>query len=162
MSNEYKLFFSVAGTPGKTGFPQHVWAAYLEDPDGKQVWSNTVHKPSLLDGDQSSALYAAIGAALESIPSGYTLLLFAPQDEIRWVYSVSREQRRANRYRASNRRERPNAHLIRPLDDLAEQLGVTLTARQPVLDHEFDMLEVARRDASARWTDACQALGNKF
>ncbi len=161
-STEYRLFFSVAGTPGKKGFPQHVWAAYLVDPDGKQVWTNTREKPLLLDGHQYEALYAVIGTAMEKTPDGGILALFAPQEEIYSVYRVTREQRRAGRYLDSKGKERARAHLIIALDDLAERRGLTLTSRPLELHDEDALLGAAREDASERWRKARGVVDSEF
>jgi hypothetical protein len=150
--SSYRLFVSVAGmNTDRRQYPQHTWMALLEDPSGQIVWSNSDDKPEGMDGSQSDILHAAIRAAVDHIPDGAAVLLFAPQRFVYDIYHVSREQRRQERYRGSNKKERPQAGTIRAIDDETERRGIILIGRLPELHQEYDRLKEVQLGAAERW-----------
>ncbi|MGY5800591.1 hypothetical protein ACXHMN_04585 [Rhizobium sp. LEGMi12c] len=161
--SSYRLFVSVAGrNTDRRQYPQHTWLALLEDPSGQIVWSNSDDKPEGIDGSQSDTLHSAIRAAVEYIPDGATVLLFAPQRLVHDIYHVSRERRRQERYRGSNKKERPQAGAIRAIDDETERRGIILIGRLPELHQEYDRLEEVRLGAAERWQNIPVAAVNEF
>lgn len=161
--SSYRLFVSVAGmNTDRRQYPQHTWLALLESPSGQIVWSNSDDKPEGMDGSQSDTLHAAIRAAVDHIPDGVAVILFAPQRLVYDIYHVSREQRRQERYRGSNKKERPQAGVIRAIDDETERRGITLIGRLPELHPEYDRLEEVRCGAMERWQNIPAVAVSKF
>ncbi|MEZ2132868.1 MULTISPECIES: hypothetical protein [unclassified Sinorhizobium] len=148
----FKLFVSVAGVnAGNRKYPQHTWLVFLEDHTGRIVWTNMDTKPEGVDGSQSRVLHLAIRVAVDHIPDNSEVLLFAPQEEVWHIYRVSREQRRQEDYRGSDKKRRKQADIIRDTDDETERRGITLAARAVELHDEAFRLKEVRQGAQDRW-----------
>ncbi|MDH7804890.1 MULTISPECIES: hypothetical protein [unclassified Rhizobium] len=162
MSDEFKLYVSAAGRHPGGGFSQYVTASSLQDATEQEVWCDYAEAPKLEDGTQPQGIYTAIRTALLHVPDGRCVLIFAPQSFVAAIFSVSREERRAARYRGSNKKPRPNADLLRDIDDETERRGITLRSREPELHSEFDMLDMVRAAATERLEAASHAADAKF
>lgn len=160
----HKLFIHAVGVnSGKETFPQHVWVAFLETPDGSVLWSNANDAAEAMDGSQADALHTAVRASVPHIPHNSTVLLFAPQSQIAAIYGVSREVRRQTKYKGSNKKRRPNADIIMQIDNMTEARGITFIVREPEEHHEYDMLDLKlKEEAATRWEAAGRAASEKF
>jgi hypothetical protein len=137
--------------------------AYLEDLNEQTVWTNVSEPLEAVDGSAGHALHIAIRTAIDHLPDNCTALLFSPQEQITAIYRVSREKRRQDKYRGSNKKLRPSADLIMDNDNVMEARGIALVVRPPEEHHEYDMVNVTLRvEAQDRWQRACRAAESKF
>ncbi|MDR6104032.1 hypothetical protein QE369_004229 [Agrobacterium larrymoorei] len=160
MAEEYKIYVSVSGRHG--GWPAYVTATSLHDPAEAEVWCDYGGLAKLRDGTQPFGIYQAISLALRQVPDDCRVLVFAPQSFVKDVFSVTREERQKARYRGSNKKVRPNADLLRSIDDETERRGIVLSSRDPELHREYEMLDAVRTAAAQRLIEATQAADNKF
>lgn len=150
----FRLFLMATGVNSgkRKGFPQHAWHAFLEDDAERIIWTNADTTPEAQDGSQFDVLIAGLRASVDQIPDGAMVFILSPQKGLIDLYLKTREQRREERYK-SGKKPRPQAKLLREIDDATEERGITLIGRVPELHHEYDRLEDVREGANARWAE---------
>ncbi len=123
MSNEFKLYVSAAGDTRRRFLPV-CKASSLQDAAEQEVWCDYAEARSWKTVRNRKA--STQQSARPYFTSGWRcVLIFAPQSFVAAIFSVSREERRAARYRGSTR-SAPNADLLRDIDDETERRGITL------------------------------------
>jgi hypothetical protein len=110
----------------------------------ERIWSPAA------DGSQFDILIGGLRAAVDEIPNGAIVFILSPQTGLVDLYLKTREQRRKERYHSGGK-PRPQAKLLRDVDDVTEERNITLIGRMPELHHEFDRLEELREVAKEHW-----------
>jgi hypothetical protein len=142
---------------------QRVWLAILVSPEDQIVWTNDDGKPpEIIGGSDADAVYHGIRQAVDHMPDTAAVLIFSPQDHVRYSFMTTREERRQKRYRASGNKRRPQEAMHRAIDDETERRGITLTARRPELHQEFARLDEIQQQTRERWETLWQAAGDNF
>ncbi len=163
----FTAYIAVSGRNSGVFVPAYVWLARVFNEQGQPVWSNDHEPPSFVDGHPHLGYFRAAKAALEQMTEGSTLTLSAkPNTPLAWPFGG--ELRTYHHRRAEGKRkgeEYADAAEIRKLDELAQQLKVTLTSRPPSGEEELELLaqtvdDVARRRDSAE--DAAAMADDKF
>ena len=152
-----KLYCAVAGYNGPFD-PRHVHAWRVEDEAGEMLHSNSGSVPEFSEGTLDKGFYGAIAEALRAMPLGADVRLVSPKgSETYWVFRDRIEDRQRSGYRKRDKALLANHKLIREVDQLSAELGITITAYEPATSHEVEMRFTVEDEAKQRMRDAAEA-----